>query len=110
VGVVRVVDGPPSSDPRVMAELDNGVPASLREATAALNGCDMVIVQHEYGLYGLYGLYGGTDGGKVLDILRALTVPRWPLPTTALTAPAALCCSLGACLARERGSSGPSTP
>ena len=87
-----------------MAELDNGVPASLREATAALNGCDMVIVQHEY------GLYGGTDGGKVLDILRALTVPRWPLPTTALTAPAALCCSLGACLARERGSSGPSTP
>ncbi len=68
-GVVRVADGPPSSDPRVMAELDNGVPASVKEAEAALNGCDMVIVQHEY------GLYGGTDGGKVLDILRALTVP-----------------------------------
>ena len=36
VGVVRVVDSRPSSDPRVMAELHNGVPASLREATAAL--------------------------------------------------------------------------
>ena len=69
VGVVRVVDGPPSSDPRVMAELDNGVPASLREATAALNGCDAAIVQHEY------GLYGGTDGDEILDILRSLTVP-----------------------------------
>jgi hypothetical protein len=36
VGVVRVADGPPSSDPRVMAELDNGVRASVTEATAAL--------------------------------------------------------------------------
>ena len=81
VGVVRVADGAPSSDPRVMAELDNGVPASVREATAALNGCDMAIVQHEY------GLYGGTDGDEVLDILRGLTVPAIVVAHTVLLDP-----------------------
>ncbi len=163
VGVVRVADGTTSSDPRIMAELDNGVPASVREATAVLNDCDTVIVQHEY------GLYGGTDGDEMLDILRPLSVPSivvahtvlldptshqkqvleeicemasavvvmaetarkrlcsrfdvdatkvtmvphgatLPLPTTAPTAPGALCCSPGACSAGGKGSSGSSTP
>jgi glycosyltransferase involved in cell wall biosynthesis len=69
VGVVRIADGETSSDPRILAELDNGVPASVTSATAALNDYDAVIVQHEY------GLYGGPDGDEVLDILRGLTVP-----------------------------------
>lgn len=81
VGVVRVADGPPSSDPRVMAELDNGVPASVREVTAALNGCGTAIVQHEY------GLYGGTDGDEVLAILRSLTVPSIVVAHTVLLGP-----------------------
>jgi glycosyltransferase involved in cell wall biosynthesis len=81
VGVVRVADGTMSSDPRVMAELDNGVPSSVREATAALNGCDTVIVQHEY------GLYGGTDGAEMLDILRSLTVPAIVIAHTVLLGP-----------------------
>jgi glycosyltransferase involved in cell wall biosynthesis len=64
-----------------MAELDNGVAASVREATAALNGCDTVIVQHEY------GLYGGTDGDEMLDILRPLTVPAIVVAHTVLLDP-----------------------
>ena len=43
VGVVRVADGATSSDPRVMAEMQNGVPASVREATTALNGCGLTV-------------------------------------------------------------------
>ncbi len=81
VGVVRVSDGAASSDPGVMAELDNGVPASLTGATAALNGCDVAIVQHDY------GLYGGTDGDEVLDILRGLTVPSIVVAHTVLLDP-----------------------
>ena len=81
VGVVRVADGTTSSDPRVMAEMDNGVAASVREATAALNGCGTVIVQHEY------GLYGGTDGDEILQILRALTVPAIVVAHTVLLDP-----------------------
>ncbi|MGP8206493.1 MAG: glycosyltransferase [Acidimicrobiales bacterium] len=81
VGVVRVADGTRSSDPRVMAEMDNGVLSSVREATAALNGCGTVIAQHEY------GLYGGTDGDEILDILRALTVPAIVVAHTVLLDP-----------------------
>jgi glycosyltransferase involved in cell wall biosynthesis len=81
VGVVRVADGTTSSDPRVIAELDNGVPASVRAATAALNSCGTVIVQHEY------GLYGGVDGEEMLDILRPLTVPVIVVAHTVLLDP-----------------------
>ena len=81
VRVVRVADGPMSSDPRVIAELHNGQPASVRQATIALNTCDTVIVQHEY------GLYGGTDGDEILDILRELTVPVVVVAHTVLLDP-----------------------
>ena len=81
VGVVRVTDGAASSDPRVLAELENGVPASVAEATAALNGCGVAIGQHDY------GLYGGTDGDEVLDILRGLTVPSIVVAHTVLVEP-----------------------
>ncbi len=81
VGVVRVADGTDASPPRVIAELENGVPASVRDAIAALNSCGTVIVQHEY------GLYGGTDGDEVLDILRSLTVPVIVVAHTVLLDP-----------------------
>jgi glycosyltransferase involved in cell wall biosynthesis len=65
----------------VLAELENGVPASVAEATAALNGCGVAIGQHDY------GLYGGTDGDEVLDILRGLTVPSIVVAHTVLVEP-----------------------
>ena len=49
VGVVRIADGATSSDARVLTEMDNGVPASLAGASVTLNGCDVAIVQHDYG-------------------------------------------------------------
>ena len=81
VGIVRVADGTTSSDPRVLAELYNGVPASLTEASATLSCCDVAIVQHDY------GLYGGTDGDEILDILRGLTVPSIVVAHTVLAEP-----------------------
>jgi polysaccharide biosynthesis protein PslF len=81
VGIVRVSDGMTSPDPRVLAELDNGVPASLVEAGATLNNCDVAVVQHDY------GLYGGADGEEVLEILRGLTVPSIVVAHTVLVEP-----------------------
>ncbi|HTW07690.1 MAG TPA: glycosyltransferase [Acidimicrobiales bacterium] len=81
VGIVRVADGLTTLDPRVLGEMDNGVPTSLAEASAVLSGCDVAIVQHDY------GLYGGTDGDEVLDVLADLTVPSIVVAHTVLTEP-----------------------
>lgn len=81
VGVVRVADGTGSPDPRVVAELDNGSPASVAEAAAELSNCDVAMVQHDY------GLYGGPDGDEVLEIMRGLTVPSIVVAHTVLVEP-----------------------
>jgi glycosyltransferase involved in cell wall biosynthesis len=81
VGIVRVADGTISPDPRVVAELDNGFPASVAEAAAALSNCDVAMVQHDY------GLYGGADGDEVLEIVRGLTVPSIVVAHTVLVEP-----------------------
>ncbi len=81
VGVVRLADGATSSDPRVLSEMDNGVPASLAKASATLNGCDVAIVQHDY------GLYGGADGEEVIGILHRLTIPSIVVAHTVLLEP-----------------------
>ncbi len=83
VGIVRVADGTVPYDPMVLADLYNNVPASVARATAALNDCDAVIAQHEY------GLYGGADGEEILDILRELTVPSIVVAHTVLLGPTA---------------------
>ncbi len=81
VGVVRLADGTPTTDPRVLTELENSVPTSLTQATSCLSDCDMAIVQHEY------GLYGGHDGDEVLDILGGLTIPSIVVAHTVLLDP-----------------------
>ncbi len=71
VDVVRIVDGD-DTDPigrQVVADLVNGVPASIRNAAAVLSRCDVAIIQHEY------GIYGGIDGDEVIELLKALDVP-----------------------------------
>jgi glycosyltransferase involved in cell wall biosynthesis len=80
-GVVRVADGVRSTDPRVMGELDNGVPASIDAAADRLSHYDVAIVQHEY------GLYGGPAGDEIVDLLRKLTVPSIVVAHTVLLEP-----------------------
>jgi polysaccharide biosynthesis protein PslF len=80
--VVRVVDTPQgSSAPEVVAELVAGDPTSAMRSAAALNQCDVVIVQHEY------GIYGGADGVEILPFLGALVAPVIVVFHTVLSSP-----------------------
>jgi glycosyltransferase involved in cell wall biosynthesis len=70
VAVVRVLDEPePRPADEVVHDLVAGSAASASAAAAVLNGFDVVIVQHEY------GIYGGPDGQDVISLLDALYVP-----------------------------------
>jgi glycosyltransferase involved in cell wall biosynthesis len=68
--VVRLVDAPaPRPGDEVVAQVIAGDSASLGQAAAQLNRCDVAIVQHEY------GVYGGADGSEVLHMLDQVRVP-----------------------------------
>lgn len=75
--------GPTRADPAVTADLVAGDGATRRRAVDALDSCDVVIVQHEY------GIYGGTDGDEVLDVLEALRAPAIVVLHTVLRSPTA---------------------
>jgi glycosyltransferase involved in cell wall biosynthesis len=81
VRVVRLADGSPGADGRVVGELVNGSAGSAKAATRILDRCDAAIVQHEY------GLYGGEDGDEILGILAALSVPSIMIAHTVLRDP-----------------------
>jgi glycosyltransferase involved in cell wall biosynthesis len=79
-----VVDDPElRSGPEVVAHLMNGSADSAGAAIRRLNGFDVVVVQHEY------GIYGGPDGVDVLPIVDALTVPTIIVLHTVLQDPTA---------------------
>ena len=85
--VVRVLDEPSSasegrfSTRSVIAELVGGDSASMESSVRALNGLDIVVVQHEY------GIYGGPDGAEAIVLLAALTAPTIVVLHTVLTEP-----------------------
>lgn len=65
----------------VDTELIAGNRVSLRAAVRALDGCDVAIVQHEY------GIYGGPDGDEIIPLLRSLATPAIVVLHTVLAAP-----------------------
>jgi len=80
--VVRIVDSPqPRVSRDIVEELVAGDPASVVRAAAALAPCDVVIVQHEY------GVYGGADGEEILPFLAALAAPTIVVLHTVLSHP-----------------------
>jgi polysaccharide biosynthesis protein PslF len=82
VAVVRVLDEPaPSRPDEIVHDLVNGSAASAAVAAEVLNGFDVVIVQHEY------GIYGGPDGQDVIPLLDALCVPSIVVLHTVLARP-----------------------
>lgn len=84
VGVVRVLDEFDDAVPGelpVWAELVARQPNTRGPALRALNSCDVVLIQHEY------GLYGGRDGSDVLRILEGLHVPVVSILHTVLASP-----------------------
>lgn len=82
--VVRLVETPQArTSPDVVAQLVMGDRAGLHRGVARLNECDVVIVQHEY------GIFGGPDGEEILPLLDALTVPSIVVLHTVMTDPSA---------------------
>lgn len=81
VRIVRVSDGSPNPDSRIIGELVNGSAASAGACAELLNENDIAIIQHEY------GIYGGVDGDEVLEILGALRIPSVVVAHTVLKYP-----------------------
>lgn len=80
--VVRLVERPgarPGGD--VVAQIVAGDRAGLHRGVVRLNDCDVVIVQHEY------GIYGGLDGEDILPLLDGLCVPSIVVLHTVLLSP-----------------------
>jgi polysaccharide biosynthesis protein PslF len=80
--VARLVESPDARPgPDVVAQIAMGDRAGLHRAVARLNSCDVVIVQHEY------GVYGGRDGDEILALLDELCVPSIVVLHTVLLSP-----------------------
>jgi glycosyltransferase involved in cell wall biosynthesis len=80
--VVRLIDAPaPRPCDGVVGQLVAGDSASLRQVAEQLNLCDVVIMQHEY------GVYGGADGSEILHLLDQVRVPCVVVLHTVLTDP-----------------------
>src|SRR5580698_8917476 len=80
--VIRLVDAAaPRPSEEVVAQLISDDSISLRLAAGQLNQCDVVIMQHEY------GVYGGADGSQILYLLDQVEVPCVVVLHTVLTDP-----------------------
>ncbi len=83
VDVVRCDASPSLEDASVVGALNNDQPRRLPAAVDALNGTDVAIIQHEY------GLYEGPDGAAILDILDGVVVPMVVVAHTVVSTPTA---------------------
>jgi glycosyltransferase involved in cell wall biosynthesis len=81
--VVRVIDDAPpvSGVGRVGMEFDPRSAVSIRAAARHLDRCDLVIVQHEY------GIFGDDDGTAVLDLTDSISSPLVTVAHTVLSSP-----------------------
>jgi len=78
---VRANGEDPTPEPGVVHTWTATAPAGWRDSAEVLNGFDVAVVQHEY------GIYPGRDGGEVLSVLHRLTVPSIVVLHTVLTHP-----------------------
>jgi glycosyltransferase involved in cell wall biosynthesis len=83
VSVVRVADGSPSSDDRIVGELVNGSARSVGECVELLNQSDIAVLQYDD------GTYGNVDAGELVNIIDMLRVPSVVVAHTILKTPTA---------------------
>ncbi|MGN8244911.1 glycosyltransferase [Cellulomonas soli] len=83
VGVVRLVDEPQPESWPVAFEWVTGRPGDAEHVARVLDGYDVAVIQHEY------GIFGGTDGQDVLEVATRLHVPLVTVLHTVLTQPTA---------------------
>lgn len=82
--IVRVLDRPEDEvNDEVVAQWIAHDEESLWRSLEAINSCDAVVLQHEY------GLFAGRDGDAVLELMRGVRVPLIAVLHTVLTHPSA---------------------
>jgi glycosyltransferase involved in cell wall biosynthesis len=81
VDVVRVVDEPQEQVLPVVHQWVRGSRTGIESAARVLDGYDVVVVQHEY------GIFGGRDGEDVVELVERLHVPVVTVLHTVLTHP-----------------------
>jgi glycosyltransferase involved in cell wall biosynthesis len=80
--VARLLEAAQAGGARdVVADIVHGDAATAAHSMTLLNDCDVVIVQHEF------GIYGGRDGADVMSLLEQLTVPTIVVLHTVLAEP-----------------------
>jgi glycosyltransferase involved in cell wall biosynthesis len=80
--VARLLEAPQShTGPEYVTDVIAGDALTAARSVDRLNECDVVIMQHEF------GIYGGPDGDGVLALLAGLTVPTIVVLHTVLTEP-----------------------
>jgi polysaccharide biosynthesis protein PslF len=83
VSVVRVADGSPASDDRIVGELVNGSGRSVGECVELLNQSDIAVLQYDD------GTYGNVDADELVNIIDMLRVPSVVVAHTILKTPTA---------------------
>lgn len=83
VDLVRLIDGrpPTSALGQVGMEIDPNSPVSIRAAARHLDRCDVVILQHEY------GIFGDNDGEAVLEMVDSIDRPLITVVHTVVSSP-----------------------
>lgn len=83
IDIVRLIDGrpPTSALGQVGMEIDPNSPVSARAAARHLNRCDVVVLQHEYGIFGV------NDGESVLDMVDLIERPLITVAHTVVPSP-----------------------
>ena len=83
VDLVRLIDGrpPTSALGQVGMEIDPNSAVSIRAAARHLDRCDVVILQHEY------GIFGDNDGESVLELVDSIERPLITVAHTVVSSP-----------------------
>ena len=83
VDLVRLIDDrpPTSAVGQVGMEIDPNSPVSIRAAARHLDRCDVVILQHEY------GIFGDNDGESVLELVDSINRPLMTVVHTVVGSP-----------------------
>jgi glycosyltransferase involved in cell wall biosynthesis len=83
VDLVRLIDGrpPTSALGQVGMEIDPNSRVSIRAAARHLDRCDVVILQHEY------GIFGDNDGESVLEMVDSINRPLITVVHTVVSSP-----------------------
>ncbi|SFR27960.1 Glycosyltransferase involved in cell wall bisynthesis [Lentzea waywayandensis] len=79
--VVRVLTDADAGAVATTPAVHHMFPGAVDSAARVLNRCDVVVVQHEY------GIYAGQDGAEALSVLARLRVPVIVVLHTVLTSP-----------------------